>query len=190
MNNVLNSNRGFSLIEILVAMIIASVLMTVGIVSTQHTRERALMALLYEDSRRIREGADRFARDCGFLPYDVARGVDPSLFSKQGFAGGEHSPMWDDADLSCWNGPYVREWKRNPWGGLYDWDNFPKHFPAWGIPGGGCYITLKPAEWGGKDGMPSEEIEIALQEHGADKAVALGVIAMWMGATDDPPPAE
>jgi hypothetical protein len=75
----------------------------------------------------------------------------------------------------------MRNWPRNPWGGLYDWDNYPSSFPAWGIPGGGVYLTLKPATWGGQDGMPSQDFEAILEEMGLDKSSEKGVIAIWVG---------
>ena len=177
--------RGFTVVEVLIAMMIAAVLVVMGVASTKHTRDRALLALFYEDIRRTKEAAYLFVADCGFMPPDVWRGVDPSLFSKQGFAGGGHSGVWDTLDLSCWNGPYIREWKRNPWGGLYDWDNYPSSYSAWGIPGGGCYLTLKPASWGGKDGLPAWEFEEILQKQGTDKSLQRGVVAVWMGSEPD-----
>ncbi len=153
-----SGNAGFSLLELMIVTLVLVLLTTLGIMSTKHLRERAMLALFYEDIRRTKEAATLFAQDCGFMPPDVWRGVDPSLVVADGYKSGGHSSTWDEIDAKlqeCWNGPYLTEWKRNPWGGLYDWDNYPSHYSAWGIPGGGCYLTLKPSSWGGEDyGVP------------------------------------
>jgi type II secretory pathway pseudopilin PulG len=182
---VLSDERGFTIIEMMMVVMILMTVVAMGVVSTQHVRNRALLALFYEDIRRTKEAAQMFVQDCGFMPPDAWRGVDPSLAEQNGFEKGNHSAVWDKLDLSCWRGPYMEEWKRNPWGGLYDWDNYPASYSAWGIPGGGCYLTLKPATWGGKDGLPSAQFEDILEEQGVDRSSQRGVVAVWMGSEPD-----
>ncbi|MDP8225067.1 MAG: prepilin-type N-terminal cleavage/methylation domain-containing protein [Candidatus Lernaella stagnicola] len=179
---------GFTMIELLVVMLILSFLIGVGIISTRHLRNRAMLALFFEDMRRTKEAANHFAQDCGFMPPDVWRGVDPSFVEIDGYKKGNHSAVWQqvEKDLQkCWAGPYLREWKNNPWGGLYDWDNYPSDYSAWGIPGGGCYLTLKPATWGGQDGLPALEFEDILEAQGVDKSTEDNVVSVWMGKAPD-----
>jgi len=183
-SNVIKDNRGFTLLELIVVAGITMVLITMGLFATRNVRNRAMLAVLQGDVRMVKEAALRFKHDVGIFPPDVARGVDPGLASKTGWQSGSHSAVWDSLDLSTWNGPYMKEWKRSPWGGIYDWDNFPAHYSSMGIPGGGAYLSLKPSDWGGADGMPKETFEEMLENMGVDQSAQRGVIAVYLGSNE------
>lgn len=173
--------NGFTLLEVLIVVTIVMILAVTGAVSVKWSRQRAYIAIFQTDIRMVKEAAGRFEVDCGFFPPDVYRGVDPGLVTINGWQSGNHSATWDELDLSCWNGPYLAEWKKNPWGGLYDWDNYPAHYTAWGIPGGGVYVTLKPSTWGGAGGLPPQQFEDFLEEAGWDASTQDRVIAARVG---------
>ncbi|NLH49793.1 MAG: type II secretion system protein [Myxococcales bacterium] len=174
--------RGFTFVELLVVLAIVSVLMAIATMTTKYLRYRAMLAVFYSDIRLIKQAAIRFEADVGCFPPDVWRGVDPGLVNKYGWkVAGQYSTTWDQVDLKGWKGPYLRAWKRSPYGGLYDWDNYPSNYTAWGIPGGGVYVTLKPLSWGGGDGMPTMEFEQILEDQGVDRSKEKRVIAVWMG---------
>jgi prepilin-type N-terminal cleavage/methylation domain-containing protein len=178
---VLNDRRGFTLLELMAALVVLGIITVTAIMQTQHTRERAMLALFMEQVRLTKIAAQRFEADVGNFPPDVWRGVDPGFVSKYGWQAGSHSATWDQMDLIGWKGPYLKQWPRNPWGGLYDWDNYPSNYTAWGIPGGGVYLTLKPSTWGGTDGMPSAKFEELIEGLGIDKSKDKGVVAVWIG---------
>jgi len=179
--NRLRRQKGFTLLELVMVSGVAMMLMVMGLMTTKHVRNRAMLAVFQTDIRIVKEAAIRFEQDVGFFPPDVWRGIDPGLVNKDGWQEGGHSATWEEMDLSRWNGPYLKKWKLNPWGGLYDWDNYPSHYTCWGIPGGGVYLTLKPSTWGGMDGMPKASFEDLLEHLEIDKSQESGVVAVWMG---------
>ncbi len=179
--NASRPRNGFTLLEVLIVVTIVAILSVTGAVSAKWARQRAYIAIFQTDMRMVKEAAARFESDCGFYPPDVYRGVDPGLVAKNGWQAGGHSSSWDSLDLSCWKGPYLVEWKENPWGGLYDWDNYPSSYTAWGIPGGGVYVTLKPSTWGGTDGLPPQQFEDLLEELGWDVSTQDRVVAARLG---------
>ena len=176
-----NDNRGFTFIELLIALSIIFLVGSMGVLTTRHVRNRAMLARFKGDIRVIKQAAIRYEGDCGFFPPDVYRGVDPGLREEYGWKKGSHSVVWESIKCDVWRGPYIRGWPRNPWGGLYDWDNYPSNYTAWGIPGGGVYLTLKPSTWGGKDGLPPRDFEELAESLGIDRSRDDYVIAVWMG---------
>ena len=153
--------------------------------ATRWTRDRALFARFSADIREVKIAAQRFEQDVGVFPPDVWRNVDPGLVTKNGWQNGGHSSKWDTVDLSGWKGPYLKEWKRNPWGGFYDWDNYEPGYNYMGITGGAVYLTLKPSEWGGKTGLPEPEFEDVLEGRGLDQSPWTYCIAVRMGTYPD-----
>ncbi len=154
-------------------------------VHTKFVRHKALMALFYSDIRQVKMAANRFEQDMGYYPPDVHRGVDPGLIEKYGWRGGGHSSKWDQVDLSNWSGPYLENWKsgwkRNPFGGLYDWDNYEEGYSHMGINGPAVYLTLKPGNWGGSNGLPIPAYEDQLEAAGVDASNWQYCVAVKMG---------
>ncbi|MCZ7587218.1 MAG: type II secretion system GspH family protein [Deltaproteobacteria bacterium] len=148
---VRRSRMGFSILDIMIALAIVGILASVYNFTMKWSRERAMVALFMADARQVKVAATRFFQDTGFFPPDVSRDVDPGLIAVDGWKNGGHSAKWDDLDLTDWRGPYLENWsawKRNPWGGSYDWDNYEEGYSSQGIPGGNIYLTLKPGNWG------------------------------------------
>jgi len=186
MNNLSRGFRGgFTILELAITLFIVASLMSVATMTARHVHNKAFMGVLQSDMRSIKDAAGRFKVDCGVYPPDVARGVDPGLADRVGWESGDHSAAWETLDLSCWRGPYLREWKSSPWGGLYEWDNYSQQLPGNGITETGVYLTVKPASWGGGDGFPNQEFEDYLEETGVDCSLMRGVIAIRMGSGDE-----
>ena len=178
------SRSGFTLVELIIAFFIVAILAAVMTVHTQWIRHRALSAIFFSDIRQVKIAAGRFEHDIGYYPPDVNRGVDPGLITKYGWQAGGHSSKWDLVDLSEWSGSYLEEWdewKRNPWGGLYDWDNYEPGYNYMGITGGAVYLTLKPSEWGGTNGLPKPDFEDSLEKRGIDQSPWDYCVAVRMG---------
>ena len=87
--NRLKSNKGFTLLEMIIAVAVLGVLSSMITVASRHARERARLAVFYTDIRWIKLAAGRFEADCGFYPLDVWRNVDPGLVEKYGWKDGE-----------------------------------------------------------------------------------------------------
>lgn len=176
--------RGFTILELTITLFIVTSLVGAATMTARHIHNKAIMGLLQSDMHLIKEAASRFRVDCGFYPPDVARGVDPGLVVRDAWSLGGHSVTWDTLDLSCWKGPYLKEWLNNPWGGLYEWDNFSGQLPGNGVTETGVYLTVKPSAWGGRDGFPNADFEDYLESLGVDCSLAKGVIAVRMGGGD------
>ena len=176
-----NIYAGFTLIELIFSMLIISILAALFSITGKWVRDRALFAKFMTDIREIKIGVSRFEQDVGVFPPDVDRGIDPGLASKTGWKAGGHSAKWETLDMKGWKGPYIKAWSRNPWGGLYDWDNYEPGYDYMGIKGGAVYVTLKPATWGGTDGLPKRDFEIMLEQKGIDTSDWPNCIAVRMG---------
>lgn len=175
-------SRGFSLLELSVAMTIVMVLAAISITSTKYMRDRARMSIYYSTIHDVKSAVIRFQHDMGFFPPDVGKGVDPALISRDGFMQGNHSSAWESADLSNWNGPYLayKKWPQNPWGGELEYDYYPEGYDYGGVDRAGIYLTSKAAAGGGHSGMPHIEYEKSLQSSGVDKSRILGIVSLWV----------
>lgn len=183
-NPIGGKRSGVTFIEIMMVLLIASIVFVGWYRTMSWTRHRAMLAVFMSDIRQVKIAAGRFQTDVGVYPPDVNRGVDPGMIDKFGWQNGGHSSKWNLVNLSGWKGPYLAQWKtwkRNPWGGLYDWDNYEPGYNYMGITGGAVYLTLKPSTWGGKDGLPKPKYEDILEELGLDTSPWESVISVRMG---------
>ncbi|MCB1153011.1 MAG: prepilin-type N-terminal cleavage/methylation domain-containing protein [Deltaproteobacteria bacterium] len=185
------SRSGFTLIEVIVMCGIVAILTTMYMGTSAWAHHRAMVAVFQADMRMVKLGAQRFEQDLGVYPPDVVRGIDPGMIDKYGWQAGDSSGgRWAKLTENRseyerqWSGPYIdwHTWKRNPWGGLYDWDNYePTRGVYMGIPGGAVYVTLKPSTWGGKDGLPPPQFEDILEATGFDISPWPYVVAARIG---------
>jgi len=162
------NQKGFTSYEILIGLLIVGSLAVIATTANKFIKEYSNISALKADINIIREATRRFQRDLGFLPRDVWRGVDPGLSYKNGWQKGEHSFQWEHLDLSTWNGPYLKQWRRNPWGGYYELHYLGSGTNYLGIHGPAVFLTLKPLHYGGRDGMPDRRIEKYLEKQGID----------------------
>ena len=75
----LRNQRGFTVIELMIVLVLVALLTAGGIMYTKWMREYAMMALVEADMRLIKTAASAFSSDIGQFPPDVWRGVDPGL---------------------------------------------------------------------------------------------------------------
>jgi general secretion pathway protein G len=176
---------GFTLLELMIVVGVIMILASFGAVAAHHTRERARLSLLYTDIRTAKMAAQRFEQDLGFYPLDCGANVDPGLVDKYGWRDGNHSGAWDVADaeglLDAWNGPYMEKWGRNPWGGVYEWDNYPPGYSYMGIEGGAVYLSLKSKNGAGTLGLPPARLETILEKAGVDESPITNFVTVRMG---------
>jgi general secretion pathway protein G len=176
---------GFTLLELMIVVGVIMILASFGAVAAHHTRERARLSLLYTDIRTAKSAAQRFEQDVGFYPLDCGAGVDPGLVDKYGWQEGSHSGAWDLANaeglLDGWNGPYMEKWGRNPWGGVYEWDNYPPGYSYMGITGGAVYLSLKAKSGAGTLGLPPSRLEDVLEKAGVDESPIQNFVTVRMG---------
>jgi prepilin-type N-terminal cleavage/methylation domain-containing protein len=176
---------GFNLIELVIVLGMIGIITAAALMVFGNTRERGLVANFYTELRTIKLAAISFEADLGFFPLEVGRGVDPGLTEKYGWQDGPHSGAWNVADakgmLDNWHGPYLPKWKKNPWGGSYDWDNFPPGYSYMGINGGAVFLTLRPDGGAGDDGVPSDYYERLFEKDGLDVVNGDNLISIWIG---------
>lgn len=181
----LKCEKGLTLVEMVIVAGVIVILCSIAVVGYMHFRDRARIAVMYSDIRLVKLAASRFNQDLGFFPLEVGAGVDPGLVSKYGWQDGAHSGAWETADangmLDRWNGPYLKKWRTNPWGGHYDWENYPPGYENMGISGGAVFLSLKPDLLAGRGGMPPTNFEAKLQKRGVDASPWLHYIAVHLG---------
>jgi len=176
-----NNERGFSLMELMLTMMIAAILVAIAIGMETNARQQAMLAVLQSDINTMQQASARFAFDIGVLPPSVYRGTDPGLVTEYGWQGVGHSGDWESLDLSMWRGPYMDKWPLNPWGGLYEWDKFSASSLGDGVTKGGAYLVLQPSGFGGTDGMPGAAFENLVRQNGLDMSQTPGVFAFLIG---------
>jgi prepilin-type N-terminal cleavage/methylation domain-containing protein len=180
------NQEGFTLFELVVVLTVMLILAAFTSSATLHSRERARLSRLYDDIRLVKSAAQMFKQDMGFYPFDACKGVDPGMAEKYGWKSGCHSGVWETADanglLNDWNGPYLKKWMNNPWGGKYDWENFPPGFNQGGIVGGAVFLGIKPLRGGGGSGMPTAKYEEILQRSGVDESPLPSYVIIKMGS--------
>lgn len=145
--------HGFTLVEILVA--VALILILISVVAMNYTQagERARIARAETQLLDIRNGIALMAKDTGLYPRGCPpRGTsNPELDLDSGWsglltrpgvgAGASGDCNWTAEAVNRWNGPYV-ETVIDPWGNAYHYD--PDYFP---YSAAGC---AKPDEPGGQ----------------------------------------
>lgn len=180
-----NNEKGFSIVELAFATAMVLFLASIAVMGTSHARERARMAQLYADIHRAKMAAQQFEQDVGFYPLDVGQNVDPGFVERYGYLSGDHSGQWELAEskglLSGWSGPYMEKWSRNPWGGYYEWDNYPPGFDFMGIQGGAVFLSLKAGDAGGTSGMPPSHYEGLLEKAGVDVSPSANCVLVQLG---------
>ncbi len=125
--------KGFTLVEILVAIAIIGLLNSIAFVTLNRAREKARVAQAGSISRILAMATEFYYDDMGFYPPDVNRGWDPGFLQPLPFnpdtgqstipSCGHCPPDWVNLVQANWRGPYLNSWpKLTPWKGKYDYN--------------------------------------------------------------------
>jgi prepilin-type N-terminal cleavage/methylation domain-containing protein len=112
----MHMRRGFTLVELLIAVAIIAILTYLAATSFLHAREQARLSTLATDEDTIAKTVNQYVEDNNYqYPPDVSRGVPPGLQ------------------------PYLQGgvWPAGPWpNGSFDWDNWPYTYHGQTTPSG------------------------------------------------------
>ncbi len=121
------TNRGFTLMEVMIAIAIAGILSAIAIPNYIRYREKGLIAQAQGDLKRIQRAIQDLGGDTGWWPTHL-HGADEG---RAGAAGGGKE-VWDLSDPAAgltanpgwggWQGPYMTDTFTDPWGNNYFMD--------------------------------------------------------------------
>ena len=113
---------GFSLIEILVVIGAIGILLGIAIPAYYGYREKSMTARVMEELKMIETGIIALGTDTGKWPGLEDIGVEGSTEIEDLNSPEAGITNNDDDDFSNWNGPYLQEVPRDPWGTHYFFD--------------------------------------------------------------------
>ena len=102
------ANRGFTLVEIMVVVLIISILASVTVPSVQRVQRRAKTTAIVNDFRTFAAAFDVYAQEKGTWPAETAAGVVPPVMSQR-------------FKTTAWQ-------RKTPMGGQYNWEYNQNHF--------------------------------------------------------------
>ncbi len=165
--------KGFSLLEILIAVAIIGILASVVITSISGATESARVSKAGFHQRQMTKATELYYADMGFYPPDVNRGWDPGFEESLPWNPDEgtaeppsgsyvnpgtncnHCPSdWEDIVAAQWNGPYMTWPQFTPWDGKYDYNYWGSGANRSGcsVPPG-IYAGVQP-NYAGENGIP------------------------------------
>ncbi|KAA3606733.1 MAG: prepilin-type N-terminal cleavage/methylation domain-containing protein [Planctomycetota bacterium] len=111
----LKGNKGFSLLEVLVVVVILSVLAATLIPRFGSSIEKSKISRAETELKTFKTALTKVFFDTNYFPKDVSANQDPGLTLKT------RVPR---AHQKNWDGPYLERWPKNghPWGGSYDYE--------------------------------------------------------------------
>ncbi|MDD5729610.1 MAG: prepilin-type N-terminal cleavage/methylation domain-containing protein [Candidatus Omnitrophica bacterium] len=140
--------KGFTLIELIVAIAIIAILAAIIAPNAFKAVEKAKISSAVSDIRAIRTAAMSFYSDTGTLPCTKAGGwgLDPGFVRPVTAANcwaTEGGCAAGCTDLGNWDGPYLEKWPPSgPWhvggGGMYNWNRWANYSP----PGTGTNCSM------------------------------------------------
>jgi len=140
LNQTNNKNKGFTLVELLVAIAIAVFLSTLAFSSISESREDTRVMDTGLTQKELTRVTEAYFRDMGFYPPDVNRGWDPGFERSLPWNPEDGGPGVPSAGTDCsqcpsdwqtivaakWAGPYMTWPKSTSWGGRYDYNYWPE----------------------------------------------------------------
>lgn len=136
------SDRGFTIIELLIVLGLLGILTTIVIVSVSSSKKKALVAEAQSDLHQLRIMVAGLENDTDLHPYH---------FSDEDCTGNEEIEVTAcEAGLLCtdggfpgWDGPYGSMIPDDPWGGTYEFDpDYTCAADVAGCPDAGGYRVL------------------------------------------------
>ncbi|MDD5252003.1 MAG: prepilin-type N-terminal cleavage/methylation domain-containing protein [Patescibacteria group bacterium] len=134
MKNCLNRKKGFTIVELLVAIAIIGVLAASSIYSTVRARALANETKAKGDLKALRDAVNLLVADVGKWPggCPVDKVSNPEIDLSIAQAGIKQSPVvgivdsgsgcfWTAQDVANWKGPYA-QYSLDPWGSAYYFD--------------------------------------------------------------------
>lgn len=102
------ADRGFTLVEVMVVVLIISVLASVTVPSVQRIQRRAKTTAIVNDFRTFAAALDVYAQENGTWPAETAAGVVPAVMATR-------------LNTTAWQ-------RKTPMGGQYNWEYNQNHF--------------------------------------------------------------
>jgi prepilin-type N-terminal cleavage/methylation domain-containing protein len=183
--NIFFTNKGFTIIELIVVISIIGVLTSVVLTNVSEVREKAYVSAAGTTQRQMTKAVKMYYADMGFYPPDVNRGWDPGLvkpepwspdapfeggFSTSGANCSDCPSNWQDIVAQNWQGPYLGTWPQfTPWKGKYDynyWTAANTERNGCGVPAG-IYMGVEP-DYNNVTGKVPPSAEIKMGQAGFD----------------------
>ena len=116
MNNIkIYKQKGFTFMEIMVVIVIIAILAVMIVPNILNRVDQARVAKAENDIRSLETGLDTYKLDNGFYPS-----------TEQGLGALTSKPTGTPAPDN-WNGPYVKQLPKDPWGNNYQYAYPGKH---------------------------------------------------------------
>lgn len=90
-----NGQKGFSLLELMIAMFILIILLSVALPTFQYTVQHARETVLKENIRQIENAIDQYAADKGKLPQSIDELIEAKYLREKPVDPITEKPEWD-----------------------------------------------------------------------------------------------
>jgi general secretion pathway protein G len=92
----MQNSRGFSLLELMIAMFILIILLSVALPTYQYTVQQAKETVLRENIRRIEDAIDQYAADKGKLPQSIDELIEAKYLREKPIDPITEKAEWDE----------------------------------------------------------------------------------------------